>query len=144
MLPSFHDGERLLVDKLSYRFREPRHGEVIVFKYPADRQKRFIKRIVGVPGDEILIRDFTVYVNGKPLEEASYILGPTLRPFGPVVVPEGTYFVLGDNRNRSEDSRNPQVGFVPRDHIVGRALLVYWPITSAGFVRVPDTFRDIQ
>lgn len=144
MLPTFHDGERLLVDKLSYRFREPRHGEVIVFRYPADRQKRFIKRIVGLPGDEILIRDFTVYVNGQPLEEASYTLGPTLRPFGPVVVPEGTYFVLGDNRNRSEDSRNPLVGFVPRDHIVGRALFVYWPITAAGFVRVPETFRDIR
>lgn len=144
MLPTFDDGERLLVDKLSYRFRDPSHGEVIVFQYPADRQRRFIKRIVGVPGDEIRIRDWTVYVNGQPLEEDAYTLGPTYSTFGPVTVPEGTYFVLGDNRNRSEDSRNPHVGFVPRDHIVGRALFVYWPIAEAGLVQVPDTFRNIE
>lgn len=144
MFPTFDDGERLLVDKLTYRFREPSHGEVVVFQYPADRQRRFIKRIVGVPGDEIRIANWTVYVNGQPLEETDYTNGPTYSNFGPVIVPEDTYFVLGDNRNLSEDSRNPKVGFVPRDHIIGRALVVYWPIADAGLVQVPESFRELE
>ncbi|REJ32879.1 MAG: signal peptidase I, partial [Bacillota bacterium] len=123
MMPTLQDGQRLLVDRLTYRFKEPQRGDVIVFRYPANPRQHFIKRIIGVPGDEIFIAGGTVFVNGVALQE-DYINGPmfTGRPFGPVIVQPGTYFVLGDNRNNSEDSRDRRVGLVPRENIVGRAL----------------------
>lgn len=138
MWPTLEDGERILVDKLSYRFRDPARGEIIVFRYPADPTRRFIKRVIGVPGDEVMIRGSVVYVNGQALSE-EYIAEPTRDDYGPVVVPEDAFFVLGDNRNASEDSRRPNVGFVPRDLIVGRALLVYWPLSDLGLIRVPES-----
>ncbi|MGI6038463.1 MAG: signal peptidase I [Limnochordia bacterium] len=141
MQPSFYHGQRLLVDKLSYRFREPQRGEVVVFRYPADPSRRFIKRIIGLPGDEILIRDQQVYLNGVPLVE-DYIQGPTFGRFGPVVVPPNAYFVLGDNRNNSDDSRFPDVGFVPRENIVGRGLFVYWPVTQMRPIGIPAIFQE--
>lgn len=141
MLPSLHDGERVLVDKITYRFREPQRGEVVVFRYPADASRKFIKRVIGLPGDVVEVRAWTVYVNGRPLHE-EYILGPTYREFGPAVVPEGTLFVMGDNRNQSEDSRDPSVGFVPQSLVVGRAILTYWPPDQFGWITVPDVFRE--
>ena len=109
MLPTLREGERVLVDKLTYKLREPARGEVVVFRYPADMRRKFIKRVIGVPGDVVEVRDWLVYVNGEPLHE-EYILGPTYDEFGPVEVPEDTVFVLGDNRNHSEDSRHASVG----------------------------------
>lgn len=143
MRPSLTDGERVLVDKITYRFREPMRGEVVVFRYPKDVSRKFIKRIIGIPGDVVEVRAWTVYLNGEPLHE-EYILGPTYHDFGPVVVPPGTLFVLGDNRNQSEDSRDPTVGFVPHTLLVGRAILTYWPLDQIGLVSVPDVFRALE
>ena len=126
MSPTLRSGERLLVDKLTYRFRDPVHGEIVVFRYPRDPSHYFIKRVIGVPGDQVAIRSGQVYVNGVRLEEG-YLDSPTLGADRVYNVPPGSYFVLGDNRNNSQDSRSPFVGFVPRSHIVGRAFLRYWP-----------------
>ncbi len=142
MEPTLHDGERLLVDKLTYRFREPRRGEIVVFGYPQDPRRKFIKRVIGLPGDTVEIRNRTLYVNGEPIEEA-YIRGPMYQPYGQIVVPEGTVWVLGDNRNNSEDSRFPDVGPVPKRNIVGRALLRYWPVTQIGIIQRPEALAAV-
>lgn len=136
MEPTLHNGERLMVDKLTYRFRPPRRGEIIVFRYPTDPRRKFIKRIMGLPGDQVEVRRHQLYINGKVLEEP-YINGPTYGDFGPIVVPEGAFFVLGDNRNNSDDSRFSDVGPVPRKLVVGRALVRYWPPLRVGLVRTP-------
>ena len=138
-----HDGERLLVDKVTYRFRPPQRGEIIVFAYPKDPRRKFIKRVIGVPGDVVEIRNRTLVINGTPIEE-TYIRGPMYQPYGPVTVPEGTVWVLGDNRNNSEDSRFPDVGAVPLNHVVGRALLVYWPLREAGVISSPDVLAQLD
>src|SRR5690554_2495399 len=115
MEPSLHNGQRLMVDKISYRFGEPKTGDIVVFRYPADLRRKFIKRIIGLPGDEILIQHGYLFINGQRIVE-SYINGPTYgafsRDYGPVVVPDNCYFVLGDNRRNSDDSRFPDVSFV--------------------------------
>ncbi|NLY11743.1 MAG: signal peptidase I [Firmicutes bacterium] len=143
MMPTLHHGERLLVDKISYRFVEPKRGEIVVFKYPANPREHFIKRIIGIPGDKVAIIDGKVYVNDQVLEE-DYISAPARIGFSPQVVPEGHYFVLGDNRNNSEDSRARSVGFVPRELIVGRAIWRYWPVTKLTIVRPPEIFAEIH
>lgn len=126
MMPTLKDRERLIVNKLVYRLHKPEHGDIIVFQYPADKSKDFIKRVIGLPGDTIEIRGGKVYRNGAVLQEP-YLGEPTNDVFGPVKVPEGKVFVLGDNRNNSKDSRDRTVGFVPYDLVVGRADLVFWP-----------------
>lgn len=143
MEPSLHDGERLLVDKVSYRFREPRRGEIVVFAYPQDPRRKFIKRIIGLPGDVVEIRNRQLYVNGESVEEG-YIRGPMYQPFGPYTVPQGTVWVLGDNRNNSEDSRFADVGPVPFERLVGRALFIYWPFGETGIVDVPDALARLE
>lgn len=143
MVPSLYDGERLLVDKVTYRFRPPQRGEIIVFPFPADPSRRFIKRVVGIPGDIIEIRDRTLWVNGKAITE-DYIRGPMYQSYGPIRVPEGTVFVLGDNRNVSEDSRFREVGPVAQDKIVGRALLIYWPPGEIGLVKAPEALAALE
>lgn len=143
MMPTLHHGERLLVDKISYRFIEPARGEIIVFKYPADPSEQFIKRVIGVPGDTVAVVQGTVYVNNQPIAE-DYISARPRIGFAPQVVPENTYFVLGDNRNNSEDSRFSRVGFVPRELIVGRAVWRYWPLTRISIMHRPDVFEEIQ
>lgn len=130
MEPTLYDGQRLMVNKFIYRFTEPKYGDIVVFKYPSNPSKKFIKRVIGVPGDKVEIRDFVVYVNDVPLEE-DYILDVTRGRYGPRIVPENSVFVLGDNRNNSDDSRFSDVGFVPYDHIVGKAFLIYWPLKDA-------------
>lgn len=140
MLPTFHHGERLLVDKLSYRFIEPARGEIIVFKNPANEKEQFIKRIIGVPGDKIEITQGIVYINDLPLQE-DYTLAPARIGFSPQVVPENTYFVLGDNRNNSEDSRFSRVGFLPRKLIIGRAFWRYWPLNKLTLIFKPEAFQ---
>ncbi|HHW13923.1 MAG TPA: signal peptidase I [Firmicutes bacterium] len=143
MEPTLHNGERLLVDELTYRFRDPARGEIVVLRFPADPRMRFIKRVIGVPGDTILLQNGRVYLNGRPLEEG-YIAEPVAGDFGPYVVPPGSYFVLGDNRNHSEDSRFQAVGYVPKRLIVGRAILRYWPPTRIGIVRRPAPWDTAQ
>ncbi len=142
------DGQRLFVDKLTYRFRDPQRGEIVVFKYPSNPSRKFIKRVIGIPGDVVAIRDNVLYLNGVPLEE-DYIIGPTrgmygAPTFGPQTVPEGCYFVLGDNRTNSDDSRYPDVGMVKRELIVGRAIISYWPPSRLGLIRIPEIFKEME
>ena len=121
------NGERLVVNKFIYRFQQPTKGEVIVFRYPRDPSRDFIKRVIAVPGDTIEIKDGRVFVNQKLMNEP-YILEKTLSDYPQATVPEGHVFVMGDNRNNSEDSRFADVGFVPYDLIKGKAVLVFWPV----------------
>jgi signal peptidase I len=133
MQPHLVDQERIFVNRFIYRFTDIRKGDIVVFLYPRDRSKSFIKRVLGVPGDEVEIRGGTVYVNGSRIGEP--YLSPEFRDFRSfqkVVVPSGEYFVLGDHRNSSNDSRN--WGFVARDLIYGKAIFSYWPITRFGLV----------
>ncbi len=142
MLPTLQHGERLLVDKISYRFVEPSRGEIIVFKNPADTSEQFVKRVIGLPGDKVAISQGVVYVNDQPIEE-NYTFAPARIGFSPQIVPEGTYFVLGDNRNNSEDSRFSRVGFLPRNLIVGRAIWRYWPLTQVDILFRPNVFKTM-
>jgi signal peptidase I len=137
MEPSLHNRERLLVNKLVYRFRKPQYGDVVVFRYPANPKRRFIKRVIGIPGDEVEVRDGFVIVNGMALDE-DYTMDLTYGYFGPKTVPDGHYFVLGDNRNNSDDSRYPDVGFVPMANIVGKASFIWWPPRRISLVRNPE------
>jgi signal peptidase I len=130
MEPGLHNKELVLVNKWSYLFRQPARGDVIVFKAPPDPTQDYIKRVIGVPGDVITIQDTTVIVNGKPLQE-TYVDpkrqgNPYPRPITNMLIPPDTYFVLGDNRAGSSDSRD--WGCVPRGNVIGLATLVYWPL----------------
>ncbi len=138
MYPTFHDGEYLLTDKLSYRLGEPGRGDVIVFQAPQNQEYDYIKRIVGLPGDRVKIKNSQVYINGEPLDE-SYLPGDFTTSGGSflgedkeIVIPEGEYLVLGDNRSHSSDSR--EWGDVPVENIIGKALFRYWPLNKLGLV----------
>ena len=129
MLPTLHSQERLVVNKFIYNFRDPEKGEILVFEYPRDRRRDFIKRVIATPGDTVEIQDGKVLVNDQLLSE-DYILEKTRGNYPKSVVPQGTIFVMGDNRNNSEDSRFADVGFVPNQLIKGKAMLVFWPIDA--------------
>lgn len=129
MEPTLSHGERLFINKFIFRFREPTRGDVIVFDPGGSINKKYIKRVVGLPGEEVTIRDGQVFINGIHLIE-DYIKEPIRGRFGPYEIPEDQYFVLGDNRNNSADSRSPFVGYVSQDKISGLAFWVYWPITG--------------
>ncbi|MFN2116005.1 MAG: signal peptidase I [Anaerolineae bacterium] len=131
MEPTLHSGQYLLVNKMSYRvLGDPSRGDIVVFE-AWNQDKDFIKRIVGTPGDEIEIKDGCVHVNGDCLEE-SYLEQPTTDAVGPIVLGPDEYYVLGDNRGNSSDSRN--YGALPRGNIVGKAWLTYWPPDEMGIV----------
>ena len=123
MEPNLHDGEYVLIDKISYLFHPPERGDVIVF-LPPNEERDYIKRVIGVPGDMVEIKDGQVYVNGAALDEP-YLMSSTNSTSQPYQVAEGHYFVMGDNRNNSSDSRS--FGAIVPQSIVGRAWLVYWP-----------------
>lgn len=138
MEPTLRIGDRILVGKFAYRIWEIRRGDIIVFRYPLSPNKDFVKRVVGLPGERISMKDGLVQINGRPLGEVY----PTALPggdracssnYGPEVVPPGNLFVLGDHRCNSEDSR--YFGFVPIKNVVGRALVVYWPLDRIALVR---------
>jgi signal peptidase I len=142
MEPNFHNNEYLLTDKVSYRFAEPKRGDVVVFKAPPDYRDEFIKRIIALPGENVMVSGGKIYVNGEPLNEqyipSDFVVYPGKFAIeGKIItVTKGEYFVLGDNREHSLDSRN--IGLIPRDKITGRAWMVYWPVTEAGAVRSPS------
>ncbi|HHY10247.1 MAG TPA: signal peptidase I [Firmicutes bacterium] len=142
MLPTLQHGERLLVDKISYRFTAPARGEIVVFKNPSNPKEQFIKRIIALPGDKVAILQGVVYINDQPLQE-DYTLAPARIGFVPRTVPAGSYFVLGDNRNNSEDSRFGRVGFVPEELLVGRAIWRYWPLGQLSIVSTPKVFETL-
>jgi len=131
MEPSFHSGQRILVSKVVYRIHEPERGDVIVFKPSNDEKGEFIKRIIALPKDTVEVKDGAVYVNGIELKEP-YIKSPPGYPLTKQKIPANNYFVLGDNRNRSNDSHNGWV--VPRQNIVGKAWISIWPPPKWGLV----------
>ena len=126
MEDSFHDRQRLLIikDRVAYAFHEPERGDVTVFRSPGNRRGDYIKRIIGLPGDTIEIKKGSVYVNGTELDEP-YVEDPPSYTFGLIKIPENKYFVLGDNRNNSNDSHNGWM--VPRQNIIGKAWMSVWP-----------------
>lgn len=131
MEPNLHTDQRIVVEKLSYRFHPPRRGDVVVLRLPRDPSELLIKRVIALPGETVEIRDGAVWVDGQALDEP-YLTQPTLGHMAPLVVPEGHVFVLGDNRAYSNDSR--AFGPVPLENIVGHAWLSYWPPNAIGIV----------
>lgn len=130
MEPTLHDGERLIVNKFIFRVRQPMTGDIIVLKPPKDPTKKYIKRVIGLPGDYVSIQHSKVYVNFKALDEP-YLKEKTFEDFPEEQVPQGKIFVMGDNRNGSLDSRSPEVGFVPLNNLVGKASVIFWPLFDA-------------
>ncbi len=124
MQPTLHEGELLVVYKWAYRFGEPFRGDIIVFHHNRQPPEDYIKRVIGLPGDQVAVRGGQVFVNGEAIDEP-YIAGPPAYD-GEWLVPEDHLFVLGDNRNRSSDSH--VWGFVPMTDVVGRAVVIYWPL----------------
>ena len=148
MEPALEEGEHLMVNKFVYLnyqqrgilknvpfasegesdsahlFHPPRHGEIVVFKFPIDPSRSFVKRVIGVPGDTIEIKDGRVFLNGE-LSHEPYVEHKGRRNMKPTVVPADSYFVMGDNRSASDDSRN--WGAVPAENVIGRAWVSYWP-----------------
>jgi signal peptidase I len=133
MQPELIDQERIFVNKFIYHFEEIHRGDIVVFWYPKDPSKSFIKRVVGVPGDIVSIQDGQVYINGKRLDEVYVPSGYQDGDSYPVVrIREDHFYVLGDHRNASNDSRS--WGQVPRKYIYGKAVFRYWPVGKAGFL----------
>ncbi len=145
MEPSFYDHEYLIIDEITYRLREPERGEVIIFRSPPDPRQYFIKRAVALPGERIKIEDKKIYIynqensEGKELNESNYLpfseIQGTLGQVD-VTLKDDEYFVLGDNRNSSMDSRT--FGPITRDKILGKAWLRGWPFEKFGIFRIPD------
>jgi signal peptidase I len=133
MQPELIDQERIFVNKFVYHLEEIHRGDIVVFWYPKDPTKSFIKRVIGVPGDIVSVRNGQVFINGALLEEKYVPRGyQDLESFPPMRVKEDHYYVLGDHRNASNDSRS--WGLVPRKYIYGKAVFRYWPMEKAGFL----------
>lgn len=136
MEATLHDGDNLIVDKLSYRFRDPKRFEIIVFPYRHKENTYYIKRIIGLPGETVQVKEGYVYIDGEKLDE-NYGL-EVMEDAGiaaePIELGEDEYFVLGDNRNHSSDSRDPSVGILHRDELIGRAWIRIWPLDSIGVI----------
>ncbi len=133
MEPNLHTGQFLIVSRLAYRFGAPQRGDIVVFDFPNNPADDYVKRIIGLPGEEVVIEDGSIYINGQPLREP-YIPAEVSVGYGRGrwVVPEDKYFVLGDNRAHSSDSRN--WGMLDRQAIIGKAWISYWPPQSWGLI----------
>jgi len=143
MFPNFKDKEYLLTEKLSYQFGEPKRGDVVIFKAPASEpcsadECEYIKRVIGLPGDRVMVKDGNVYLNGEKLDQ-SFLPenvysseGEYAKEGVEVIVPEGQYLCFGDNRPNSRDGR--EFGPIERKLIIGKAFLKYWPLNSVGFI----------
>jgi signal peptidase I len=144
MMPTLHDHDRMIVNKLSYKIGTPKRFDIIVFH--AVEGKDYIRRVIGLPGDHIEYKNDTLYVNGKAYKEPyldkykkQLIDGPLTEPFtleeitGKKTVPKGYLFVMGDNRRFSKDSRH--IGFIPMEKVVGKANIVYWPLSDARIIK---------
>lgn len=130
MEPTLRSGEFVIVNKLAYRIGNPSHGDIVVFHFPRDPEQEYIKRVVGLPGDQVSISQGKVYVNDRLVDEPYIAANPAYE--GTWSVPEAQLFVLGDNRNNSSDSHN--WGTVPQDYVVGKAVLIYWPPEQWGLI----------
>lgn len=126
MVPTIEINDKVIVTNFSYWFAEPQRGDVIVFRYPLDPKKDYIKRCIGLPGETVEFRDSQLYIDGQLVDEPYLPEGLEFEDYGPVQVPEGQYFMCGDNRNYSSDSR--VWGFLERKLIIGKAQVIYWPV----------------
>lgn len=140
MKPTLQEGDRILVNKFIYRFKEPQRGDVIVFIYPEDRKKDFIKRLIAKGGESVEITSGSIIIDGKPVESPEkirsiyyYNAGDYGAEGKKTDVPKGNYFALGDNSASSKDSR--YWGFVPKKDILGKAMVIYWPINRIRIIR---------
>lgn len=145
MEPTLQIDDKLIIEKMTYRFKEPERGDIVVFS-PTETLKEnnyheaFIKRIIGLPGDTVLVKQGEVYVNNKILPE-KYIKEDPNYDYGPITVPEGEYLVLGDNRNNSYDSH--YWGFVPKENIIGRAFVRFWPFDNRwGYITKQPIYKQ--
>ena len=134
---TLHNGDNLIVDKLSYRFRDPERFDIIVFPFQYQANTYYIKRIIGLPGETVqIMEDGSIYINGEKMEESygrEVIQPETIgRAAEPIVLGEDEYFVMGDNRNNSSDSRTDIVGNIKREDIIGKAWLRIWPLSDFG------------
>jgi signal peptidase I len=145
MVPTLEVNDRLMVEKLSYLFHQPNRGDIVVF-WPPDRLKQqnpeltkeaFIKRIIGLPGDKVEVKEGKVFINNKPLVE-DYIAAKPTYQWGPEIVPDDSYLVLGDNRNNSYDSHF--WGYVPRQNLIGRAAFRFWPLPRMGGIDHEESY----
>ena len=128
-------GDRVFGNRLAYRFGEPERGDIVIFKYPDNEEELYIKRVIGLPGDKVEIRDGLVYLNdsAKPLEEP-YLKETPVGDYGPYQVPEDGYFMLGDNRNWSKDSRFWENTYVTREEVLAKAVFRYYPFDEIGTI----------
>ena len=141
MEPNFHNGDYLIVDEISYRFSNPRRGDVIVFRYPNDPTKRFIKRVIGLPGETVEVKNGRVIIfkgsKEVKLDESAYLPSYLITPdCKPLFLGSGDYFVLGDNRMRSFDSED--WGVLPRRNIIGKVIIRAWPFVALAKVAAPN------
>ena len=127
MIPTITEGNRIIGSRLSYLSSDPKRGDIVVFYYPDDEKEMFIKRIIGLPGETIYIENGTVYIDGQALDESDYLTVETHGISGPFTIPDDCYFMMGDNRNNSNDSRYWNNHFVHRDKIIAKALFCYFP-----------------
>lgn len=141
MLPTLQLQDRVLVNKFIYRFKEPQRGDIIVFNPPASLHSKdpYIKRLIGLPGDKVQVKDGKVYINDKPLKEP-YLAAPPNYEYGPVVVPKGCLFMMGDNRNQSFDSHLWNE-WLTRDRVLGKAFVIYWPVSQISTLKREVSFE---
>lgn len=137
METTLSDGDQLIVDKISYRFRDPNRYDIVVFPYQYEENTYYIKRIIGLPGETVQIVDGYVYIDGQQLDEHygnEVMLDPGIAE-EPVTLGDDEYFVLGDNRNNSQDSRAANVGVIHRKDLLGRAWIRIWPLSEFGVIK---------
>ena len=138
MEPTLSDGDNLIVDKLSYRFRDPERYDIIVFPYQHAENTYYIKRIIGMPGETVQIKDGYVYIDGERLLSDIYgneLIKDPQTAADPITLKENEYFVMGDNRNHSMDSRDPSVGVLTKEDLIGRAWVRIYPFDNIGVIR---------
>lgn len=137
METTLSDGDQLIVDKISYRFRDPKRYDIVVFPYQYEENTYYIKRIIGLPGETVQIIDGYVYINGNQLDEhyGNEVMKDAGMAAEPITLGEDEYFVLGDNRNNSQDSRAENVGLIHREDLLGRAWIRIWPFSEFGVIR---------
>lgn len=138
MEPMLSDGDNLIVDKISYRFNDPQRFDIIVFPFQYSGEKYYIKRVIGLPGETIYIdNEGTIFINEEALRESygkEVIVDPG-RAYEPITLGEDEYFVMGDNRNNSSDSRDPIVGNIHRKDFIGKAWMRIWPFEKIGMIK---------